>query len=83
MDIFEETAHAVVQGAIDMGNVRFLIFGQCRHISKLAHIHEGEFFLIFLAHGADITFGIVGGAGTIEGVDRFAVVLQADGIDIE
>ena len=83
VDIGEEVADAVVQGAVDMRDVGFLGLFFGRHVLHFGERQDGEFFLIFWQRLDDSAVFIIGRARAVEGVDGLAVVLQADAVDVE
>ena len=83
VDVLEEAADAVVERAVDVRDVFLLALLLSRHILHLGERQDRERLLVLRQRAHDIALLVVGRARAVEGVDRLAVVLQADAVDVE
>ena len=83
VDVLEEAADAVVERAVDVRDVFFFALRLGCHVLHLSERQDCERLLVLRQRAHDIALLVVGRARAVEGVDRLAVVLQADAVDVE
>lgn len=83
VDVREEVADAVVERAVDVGDVRLIRLFLGRHILHPGERQDGQRLFVLRQRAHDMARLVVSRARAVEGVDGLAVVLQADAVDIE
>ena len=83
VDVREEVADAVVERAVDVGDVRLARLLLGRHRLHPGERQDGQRLFVLRQRAHDMARLVVGRARAVEGVDGLAVVLQTDAVDIE
>ena len=72
-----------MERAVDVRDVFFFALRLGCHVLHLSERQDRERLLVLRQRAHDIALLVVGRARAVEGVDRLAVVLQADAVDVE
>lgn len=83
MDVGEEVTDAVMQCPVDMGDIRFLGNRGGRHILEACKRQYFEILFVFRCRIDDVAASGIGCTRSVERVDRLAVVLQSDAVDVK
>ena len=83
VDAREEFADAIGERAVNVGNRRLWRLRRGAHGVDAVEVRDGEHFFVGRADFDDAARGAVDGARAVERVNRLAVVLEADVVDVE